>query len=375
MRSTTLPTILLASLALAALAGAATASAGGPATQDNSNADRANQNGSSPNQNTGRRRARDEQERHEDETAHPPGDDERGVRAPRVPRRDDDSRFHFEVGVLPRYISNYFQTFDDFQTGATAVPVKSVYVTTLSARAEYDFVREDDRTLTGSVRFRGNLFKDLPGADSADIDVSLEYDFRPNRLRFAYFGTPRRLASVVAGRNVYSRVNGFAAEYSRRLTRRWRARGGYEFARDTFSEFRERDLSRHEVSGDLRYQVSPYFTPGVGFEYLRGNAESENFSYNRPALLLLASSRIRDVAYLSFRYRFSDRDYTTDDPTSSNFNREDRRHDVSFYGTVNLSRGFSLFGFVYHTDNNSNRLTRTFTGYETGLGLFYRFPN
>ncbi|HEV2863855.1 MAG TPA: surface lipoprotein assembly modifier [Pyrinomonadaceae bacterium] len=343
------------------------------ARQENQNSNQ-NQNSDS-NRNTSRRRSRDRQERHEDDTAHPSGDDQRTASAPRRPRGDDDSRYHVEVGIMPRHISNYFQTFDDFQPGATPVPVTSVTILSLSAHAEYDFVRDEGRTLTGGVRVRRNLFRDLPGGDSTDVDLNLEYDFRPNRLNFKYFGTPRRLASIVGGQNVYSQVNGFGAEYSRRLGRRWRTRGGYEFARDTFSRFSERDLSRHEVSGDVRYQISPYFTPGVGFEYLRGRAESEAFSYTRPAVALLASSRIKDVAYLSFRYRFSDRDYTTDDPTVSNFNREDRRHDISFYGTAQLGKGFSLFGFVYHTDNNSNRLTRTFTSTESGLGLFYRFPN
>jgi hypothetical protein len=343
------------------------------ARQENQNSNQ-NQNSNS-NQNTGRRRPRDEQERHEDDTAHPTGDDQRGASAPRRPRGDDDSRYHVEVGIMPRHISNYFQTFDDFQPGTTPVPVTAVTILTLSAAAEYDFVREDDRTLTGGVRVRRNLFRDLPGGDSTDVDLNLEYDFRPHRLNFKYFGTPRRLASIVGGQNVYSQVNGFGAEYSRRFGRRWRARGGYEFARDTFSRFSERDLSRHEVSGDVRYQISPYFTPGVGFEYLRGRAESEDFSYNRPALALLASSRVKDVAYLSFRYRFSVRNYTTENLLASNFNREDRRHDLSFYSTVRLGRGFSLFGFVYHSDNNSNRLTRTFTSTESGLGLFYRFPN
>ena len=378
MKSLKTLALVLACLTLSALATAAAAAGGQQAAQSNSNTNQnaqaqtasaqGNQNSSS-NQNTSRAQDRDDQ----DEPSNPSRGDRPGANVTRTGRRGE-SRYRFELGVMPRYISNYFQTFDDFQTGATAVPVKSVYITTLSASAEYDFVREDDKTLTGGVRLRRNFFKDPDGADSTDIDVTLEYDFRPNRLRFAYFGTPRRLASVVSGRNVYSRVNGFNAEYSRRLTRQWRARGGYEFARDTFSEFTERNLSRHELSGDIRYQFSPYFTPGVGFEYLRGNAASENFSYTRPALVLLATSRISDVAYLSFRYRYSDRDYSTGVTTASNFGREDRRHDLSFYGTVNLGRGFSLFGFVYRTDNNSTRVTRSFNSYETGLGLFFRFP-
>jgi hypothetical protein len=285
-----------------------------------------------------------------------------------------DSRYRVEVGVLPRYISNYFQTQDDFNSATTATPREAAYVTTLSGSFEYDFLQERERTLTGGVRVRRNLFADLDGADSTDIDVTLDYNLQQNQLRLGYFGTPRRLASVTDGGNVYGETNGLRAEYLRRFSRRLRARGGYEFTRETFSRFDERDLSRHQISGDVRYQLSPYFTPGVGFEYVRANAESENFSYKRPALVLLATSRIGDVAYSSLRYRYSDRDYTTDLATGSNFGREDRRHDLSFYSTVQLRRGFSLFGFANHTNNNSNRPNRGFRSYEAGLGLFLRFP-
>ena len=372
MRSMKALAIFLACLALAAVATAATAAAaGGQEPQGNANANRRAQTRTSSDRNANE--ARDEEEQ-QDQTTHTVQDGGPGRSAPARSRRGDESRYRFEVGVMPRYISNYFQAQDEFNAPTTATPIRSVYITTLSGSFEYDLARREGSTLTAGLRVRRNFFKDLAGADSTDVDVTLDYDFRPNRLRLGYFGTPRRLSAVVAGNNVYAQTNGFSAEYFRRITSRWRARGGYQFARETFSAFRERDLSRHQFNGDLRYRVSPYFTPGVGFEYQRGNAESENFSYERPAVVLLATSDINGIAYLSFRYRFSDRDYTTEEPTSSNFGREDRRHDVSFYSSVRLGGGFSLFGFFYHTDNNSNRVTRTFTSYETGLGLFYSFP-
>ena len=375
MRSMKTLAVALACAALAAFTTAATAAAGGQQSQSNSNSN-ANR-GSQERKTSSNRNANDggESEEREDQSTHTTQDEGPGRSAPPRPRADaDESRYHFEVGVLPRYISNYFQTQDEFNTGATVTPIKSVYITTLSGAFEYDLVRKDRETLTAGLRVRRNLFKDLPGANSTDVDVSLEYDFQPNRLRFAYFGTPRRLISVVSGSNIYGDTNGFSAEYQRRINRDWRARGAYIFSRQTFSQFQERNLSLHQVNGDVRYRVSRYFSPGAGFEYQRGKAESENFSYTRPALVLLATSDVKGVAYMSFRYRFSKRDYGTPDTTSSNFGREETRHDVSFYSTVRLGRGFSLFGFYYHTDNNSNRASRSFTSYETGLGLFYRFP-
>lgn len=378
MKSIKVLSAALACLVLAALfAAVAAVAAAGPPQQDsqtntNTNSNRRARTRPTPSDDNSNR-ARDGAER-EDQTTHASQDSGPGRSAPARSAERSDKRYRFEFGVLPRYINNYFQAQDEFNSATTAAPAKNVYVTTLSGSFEYDLVREDKRTLTAGLRLRRNLFKDLPGANSTDVDVTLDYNFQPNQLRFGYFGTPRRLAAIVSGRNVYGETNGLSAEYFRRITRHWRARGGYTFARESFSEFQERNLSRHLVHGDLRYRVSPYFTPGVGFEYLRGNAESSNFSFRRPALVLVATSQIEDRAYLSFRYRFSNREYTTTLATDSNFGREDRRHDVSLYGTVQLGRGFSLYGFAYHTDNNSNRAARTFTSYETGLGLFYRFP-
>ena len=380
MRSMKALALVLAFAALAALTLAATtaASAAGQDPQSNTNANsnsnstrRSSRRDSSSNSNS----SRSDEEGRDDQSTHGVQDSGPGRSAPARSRRPDESRYRFEVGVMPRHITNYFQAQDEFNSATTTTPVRSVTVTTLSGSFEYDLARDDDSTVTAGLRVRRNLFKDLPGADSTDVDATIDFDYQPNRLRLGYFGTPRRLASIVAGRNIYAETNGFTAEYFRRINRHWRARGGYQFARETFSEFTERDLSRQQVNGDVRYRVHQYFTPGVGFEYQRGKAESENFSYSRPALVLLATSDIKGRAYLSFRYRYSVRDYTTDLLTDSNFNREDRRNDFSFYSTVQLGKGFSLFGFVYHTDNNSNRLTRTFTSTESGLGLFYRFPN
>lgn len=288
--------------------------------------------------------------------------------------RRDEKPYRFEIGVTPRYVSNYFQAQDEFDSIAESIPPQDVFITTLSGRAEYDLLQRPGSTLTAGLRVRRNLVSELRGADSTEIDVTLDYNFRPNQLRFGYFRTPRRLASVVDGRNIYSEINGFSAEYLRRVTDRLRARAGYQIARETFSEFQQRDATRHLLSGDVRYQIDPLFSPGIGVEYLRSNAGTENQSFERIGYSFLVNSRIDDVAYLTFRYRRSNREFDTDLPTDSNFAREDKRDDFSFYGTFQLGGGFSLFGFASHTDSNSNRDTRDFTNYEAGLGLFYRFP-
>lgn len=289
-----------------------------------------------------------------------------------TPGRVDD-RLRFRVGVTPRYISNYFQTQDDFLSGSATADKESVTVTTLAGEVEYDLVTGSNSSLTAGARIRRNLFHDLDGANSTDLDATLSYKFQPSEVRLGVFRTPRRLVSNSGGNNIYSKTNGFNVEYLTRPSRRLRTRAEYQYARETFSAFAERDVDRHLLSADVRYQIDPLFTPGIGFEYLRGKGRSDNFSYRRPALVLVANSRISDIAYLTFRYRHSRRKFTTDTATDSNFGRIDRRGDLSLYGTTQLGKGFELFGFASRTRSNSNRDARDFTGYETGLGLFFNF--
>jgi hypothetical protein len=290
------------------------------------------------------------------------------------PRRSSDSRYHVEFGVLPRYNNNFFQASD-------GEPRTSVVITTLSGNVGYDFVRRDRSKLAGEVRVRRNIFSDLENADSTDVDLSLAYEFGPNRLELTYFVTPRRLSSFeddpVSSINntIFNSVNGASLQYARRLTRRVRTRASYEFAREIYTAIKERDLARHRFSTDVRYRVRPFFTPGIGYEYSQNSARSEIFNRRSNALLLLVGSNIKERLTMGFRYRYSVRDYTTNNFTSSNFGRQDRRHDVNLNATVNLHKGFSLNGFVSTIDSNSSRITRSFNTYETGIGLFYRFPS
>ena len=289
-------------------------------------------------------------------------------------RRTSESRYRVEFGVLPHYNNNYFQAVE-------GTPRTDVFITTLSANFGYDLMRRDDKTLDVELRLRRNLFSDLRNANSTDIDAILGYDFGRNRVELSYFGTPRRLSSFeddpVAFQNtsIFNSVNGGSLQYSRRFTSRLRGRASYELAREIYTDLKERDVTRHRFATDVRYRVRPFFTPGIGYEYGRNLARSEVFSRRSNALLLLAGSNIRDILTMSLRYRFAVREYTTNNPRSSNFGRRDHRHDVNFYSTVNLPKGFSIYGFISTNNNNSSRANRSFTAYDTGLGLFFRFPS
>ena len=261
------------------------------------------------------------------------------ARSPRV-----KSRYRVELGVTPRYISNLFRSAGQLQHRDHADAEEGRFHRDAFSQGRVRSVAgkgvdADSGNARATKHLQGPAGRELDGPRRGP---HLQCAAQPSAGQL-FVRTPRRLVSVVAGGNVYGETNGFSAEYVRRLSHRWQARGSYQFAHETFSKFKERDLSVHRLSGDVRYRISPYLTPRPGSEeYERGEAESENFSYRRPAIFAVATSEIGKVAYLSVRYRISRRTYLTDVPTNSNFGREDHRRDISSYANVKLGKGFSI---------------------------------
>ena len=285
---------------------------------------------------------------------------------------DTGRRYSLEFGILPHYLDNYYQAQEDFGT-ALPVAAQSVTIVTVSGELKYNLIQDRDRKLTAGVRVRHNIFTDLDHANSTDVDLTLVYDAKPSLLKLGYFATRHRLVSDNGGNLVYGATNGASAEYSYRFSKRLRGRAAYRFSRQTYSSSTDRNLSEHNFSADLRYQIVPQFMPAIGFELSRGNAASSAFSFNRKAIFVSVTSELGDAVYLNVRYRRSQRNYVTSVPTDSYFGREDPRDDLSAYGTVQLGHGLSIFGFATHINNRSNQPSHRFTSNEAGLGLFYRF--
>jgi hypothetical protein len=285
-------------------------------------------------------------------------------------RTGDSGRYRIEVGILPRFNSNLFESEDD------AVKTSS-FITTLSARGEYDLVRRDRLTVTGSAQLRYNFFKDVANANSAEIDLGMRFISGRNDLQTTFFITPERLAFITgAGEYVHNSSTGFNLDYTRRIGSRFRVRGTYQITRESYegNAFDDRNSTRHRVSAESRYKIHELFQPGLGVEYDRVNAESENFSRSGIAPVVLLVSAYKNIVYTGARYRYITREYDTDDPLLPNFDRTDFRHDFSIYSSVRLARQWRVYGFFSALENNASRIGRSFTGYQTGLGLFFLFP-
>ncbi|HXF05905.1 MAG TPA: surface lipoprotein assembly modifier [Blastocatellia bacterium] len=317
----------------------------------------------SPQEKTGAQRT-PSQAQEPDLSVEPP--QERSVIIPQ-PLPAGPSRFRAEVGVLPRYNSNLF-------SATAGAPRQTALITTLAVKVEADLVRGEGSTMTARFAGHRNVYQGIEGADSSDFDISLEYGFGRNRLALTYFMTPRRLVYVVGDERVVNRLDGVDLRFSRRITRRTRSRVGYEFTRERFPILGERNSDRHRLSGDIRYRIHDLLAPGIGFEWGRVTANSTNYNRDEAALLLLLDSRFKNAIWASMRYRYGQRHYTTTNSTAGNFGRRDRRHEIRWQASVRTTRhwGFLLYGS--YTTNASTRERRSFTGYEVGVGMVFRFP-
>jgi len=206
------------------------------------------------------------------------------------------------------------------------------------------------------------------------IAPSLNYKFHENDLSLRYFYIPRTRSSdgTDAARETRS-LNGFGLRFSRRWNRRLRTRLGYQFSHEAFLRTSEKDSDIHKVRGDIRYRFHKLFTPGIGFE-LSFRRSGAGRSYNQGGPFLLVGSRITKALRADLRYRYRFRDYSTDDPSSSNFGREDNKHDVRLRARYKLTDNWLPFLYFRYKNSDSTRTTRTYDTTEVGLGTSFRFP-
>jgi hypothetical protein len=281
----------------------------------------------------------------------------------RMPQSD---RLRFEWGIFPQYRSNLFQS-----TGGA--PKTSAVMTTISGKAEWDFLQSEASKLTGSFLFERNVFRGVENAESSNLDIGLNYQFGRNDLQVTYFNTPRRLAFISQNEGVFNSVEGVDLGFVARPSRSLRARVGYVFSRLEHEDLSERNSSYHEFVGDLRLDKWSLLRPGLGLEIDQIRADSINFDRWEYAPVVFLGSRLGYRAWLNLRYRFRTRNYSSEVPGLSNFGRVDHRHDIRFYANIKLSEHWWLFLYQSFIDGRSTRQSRDFRSFDIGLGIYHRF--
>lgn len=288
-----------------------------------------------------------------------------GLPEPPVP---GTSRNQFRFSVSPWFRSNYFQT------GADS-PRESVVGTELSADFRVPLVRSEDRSLTAGVGVSRNLVRGVDDADWSRFEAALLYAVRAHAFGARAYYIPRRLTfDPTGGEPGFGRTFGAGAEYDVRLSRRTRTRLLYRLAQVRYEDFAQLDLTAHRVGGEIRHRFHDLLIPGAGLEWTHAGARSANSTYKEIAPIVMYGARVGRRVNTNLRYRYRLRDYPVADPTASNFDRRDRRHDISMYASVWLSPQWELVFFGGYLRNLSSRASRTFTDGSGGLTLRFRFP-
>ena len=166
----------------------------------------------------------------------------------------------------------------------------------------------------------------------------------------------------------------FGTDYTARLSRNMRIRAFYRFNDIRYPEFSSRNVKVHFGAGDVQYRFHDLFMPGIGFEYSKTMAQTDNYTYREMTPVLLLGSRLGRAASVNLRYRYKMRNYTIDDSQYSNFSRRDWRHDAYMYIGIGIGMHFYLIAFGSYTENSSSRAYRSFSAMSGGATLQFQLP-
>lgn len=157
-------------------------------------------------------------------------------------------------------------------------------------------------------------------------------------------------------------VGRVVGEYNFRPTPAWQLSALAEVQRQDFALRNGKDNTFAEAGPAVRYRgFGSAFSPEIGATFGDREADDPAEDYRQQDLFLKIRSAPADWAYLTLRYRYRTRDYSTDDPLASNFEREDTRN--QWVATADLRTGDVLTWNLYYSyeDADSTRETRVFT--------------
>lgn len=184
-------------------------------------------------------------------------------------------------------------------------------------------------------------------------------------------GRPSREVGDVLDRADVFALNG---KYSYRIAGDYEVIGQGEFRHETFDLGPDKENDVFNLGGALRYRGFGWrFSPESGLGFGKRDVQNDNEDLSQhEAYLRLRLSPTRSL-YLNLRLRQRWRDYTVENASASNFQREDTRRQLVFSG--DWTRGKHVVWNLYYAfeDSDSTRASGRFKTQMLFLGLTYRF--
>lgn len=223
----------------------------------------------------------------------------------------------------------------------------------------------------GSVNYLG--YQDEGLDSSHGFRVGVRGEARPHAFDVYYDQQMDRPTFDVG--DVFDRadVRRLAGEYSNRITRRWQVTLDAEAEEQNFDLSPNRDNEFVGAGAAIRYRGWRKFSPELGYRAGEREVNDPTQTYDQSDLYLQIRSPISPAVYASVRIRSREREYSTENPSSSNFGRADDRLQLSGYADVRLRDPLILNLYGSWEEVDSNLAGRDFTTTLFAAGLTYRF--
>lgn len=287
------------------------------------------------------------------------------IAAPMVAQTSErtDPLFETWLKLQGHFYENFFQTpssepGEDVSAGYGGLGISLRLSDTypLRAYANVHYLKYDDSELDSSNGVR----------------VGLRSDARPHS--FDVYGDLQMDRPTFDVGDEFDRadIRTFAGEYAFRFAKDWQVSVDGELQKQEFDISPDRDNDFSALGGAIRYRGSRAFSPEIGFRSGERDVNDATLSYDQTDKYLQIRSSLSRV-YLSVRYRMREREYTTDDVTSSNFGREDDRDQIAVSADVTLSDLLLLNFYASREETDTNIAGRDFDTSMYVAGVTFRF--
>lgn len=277
-------------------------------------------------------------------------------------KAQDEDRFDAEIVLFPARFDNFFQAPD-------GAPQEDVDTFLVETRIEYQLQPDRPLRLTAEA---GYTFYGQGLDDSPSLGVGLKSEPRPQEWELELGWSGDRPVFDVGDEFDQADVLSLRGDYGYRLTDAWELHALGEWNQQEFRITRRKDNELYGVGGAVRYRGWGYgFSPEIGFLTGARTVDDPTEEHDQQDVWIKVRSIPIRPLYLSVRYRVRTRDYDTNDPLASNFQREDDRDQWTLAADYRFTDHLRGNLYVDYLDAESTKESRIFETTLLGIGMIW----
>ncbi len=205
------------------------------------------------------------------------------------------------------------------------------------------------------------------------VTVGLAGEGKPSSFDVSFQLANGRPSREVGDEFDRANVRELEGRYSYRANRHFEVSGLGEFRSETYELSPTKANDVYGLGASVRYRgFSHGFSPELGVGLGRRNVENENESLGQKEIWLKLRYAPARPLYLTMRVRLRFRNYSTEDATASNFEREDTRRQILLTADYEWSRRLVSNLYYSREGSDSTRASGRFSTQFVVLGLTVR---